>query len=108
MRAGAHRRRPRARARIRQPGVNMNRTEVLNLNRTFRLAVATLFATLALAVCTVARAAPPAGTPIGNQASATYLDATSTSRTVTSNLVTTIVQQRVSFTLTRRGPRHRE
>jgi hypothetical protein len=66
----------------------MNRTEVLNLNRTLRLAVATLFATLALAVCTVAHAAPPAGTPIGNQASATYLDATATSRTVTLSEVT--------------------
>jgi uncharacterized repeat protein (TIGR01451 family) len=51
----------------------------------------------------VAAAAPPAGTPIGNQASATYLDATSTSRTVTSNLVTTIVQQVASFTLTADG-----
>jgi len=51
----------------------------------------------------VAAAAPPAGTPIGNQASATYLDATATSRTVTSNLVTTIVQQVASFTLTADG-----
>ncbi len=49
--------------------------------------------------------APPAGTPIGNQASATYLDASSTSRTVTSNLVTTIVQQVASFTLTADGVR---
>jgi uncharacterized repeat protein (TIGR01451 family) len=48
-------------------------------------------------------AAPPAGTPIGNQASATYLDASATSRTVTSNLVTTIVQQVASFTLTADG-----
>lgn len=50
-------------------------------------------------------AAPPAGTPIGNQASATYLDASSTPRTVTSNLVTTIVQQVASFTLTADGVR---
>jgi uncharacterized repeat protein (TIGR01451 family) len=50
-----------------------------------------------------ALAAPPAGTPIGNQASATYLDASATSRTVTSNLVTTIVQQVASFTLTADG-----
>ena len=50
-------------------------------------------------------ASPPAGTPIGNQATATYLDATSTSRTVTSNLVTTIVQQVASFTLTADGAR---
>jgi uncharacterized repeat protein (TIGR01451 family) len=52
-----------------------------------------------------ALAAPPAGTPIGNQASATYLDASATSRTVTSNLVTTIVQQVASFTLTADGAR---
>lgn len=48
---------------------------------------------------------PAAGTPIGNQASATYLDASGTSRTVTSNLVTTIVQQVASFTLTTDGVR---
>src|SRR5690349_11406558 len=83
----------------------MNRTAVLNHNRTLRVALATLFATLALAACSIAYAAPPAGTPIGNQASATYLDATSTSRTVTSNLVTTIVQQVASFTLTADGAR---
>lgn len=50
-----------------------------------------------------ALAAPPAGTPIGNQASASYLDASSTSRTVTSNLVTTIVQQVAGLTLTADG-----
>jgi len=50
-------------------------------------------------------AAPPAGTPIGNQASATYVDASSTSYTVTSNSVTTIVQQVASFTLTANGVR---
>ena len=83
----------------------MNRTGVLTYPRTLKLAIATLFATLALAACSIAYAAPPAGTPIGNQASATYLDATSTSRTVTSNLVTTIVQQVASFTLTADGAR---
>jgi len=50
-----------------------------------------------------AAAAPPAGTTIGNQATATYLDATSTTRTATSNLVTTIVQQVASLTLTADG-----
>ena len=67
----------------------------------------------ALAVCTVAlftfhtadAQTPAAGTPIGNQASATYLDASGTSRTVTSNLVTTIVAQVASFTLTANGVR---
>ncbi len=50
-----------------------------------------------------AYAQPPAGTSIGNQATASYLDASSTSRTVTSNLVTTIVQQVASFSLTADG-----
>ncbi len=53
----------------------------------------------------LAQAAPPAGTAIGNQASASYLDASGTLRTVTSNLVTTIVQQVASFTLTADGTR---
>lgn len=50
-------------------------------------------------------AAPPAGTSIGNQASASYTDASGTLRTTTSNLVTTIVQQVASFTLTADGSR---
>lgn len=58
-----------------------------------------------IAVAGVAHAAPPAGTTIGNAASATYLDASNTSRTVTSNQVTTIVQQVASFTLTADGVR---
>src|SRR5262245_30796897 len=58
-----------------------------------------------LAVAGVAHAAPPAGSTIGNAASATYLDASNTSRTVTSNQVTTIVQQVASFTLTADGVR---
>jgi uncharacterized repeat protein (TIGR01451 family) len=44
-------------------------------------------------------AAAPAGTNIGNQASATYTDAGSVSRTVTSNSVVTVVQQVASLTL---------
>ena len=66
-----------------------------------RFAVAALvFATLALGLAApAANAAPPAGTPIGNQATATYLDATSTLRSISSNLVTTYVQQVASFTL---------
>lgn len=46
-----------------------------------------------------ARAAPAAGTVIGNQASATYSDDSATVRTVTSELVTTTVQQVASLTL---------
>ncbi len=69
-------------------------------------AVALVAATLGLsALARTALAAPPAGTPIGNQATATYVDATSTSYTVTSNLVTTIVQQVASLTLTAPGVR---
>jgi uncharacterized repeat protein (TIGR01451 family) len=76
----------------------------LNFARRAALTAA-LACVLALAGAHGALAAPPAGTTIGNQASATYLDATSTSRTVTSNLVNTIVQQVASFTLTADGAR---
>lgn len=65
--------------------------------------VALLAASALLGAGSVAHAAPPAGTSIGNQASATYLDASSTSRSVTSNLVTTVVQQVASLTLTANG-----
>src|SRR5574341_1132141 len=43
---------------------------------------------------------PPAGTVIGNQASATYTDGSSIARTATSNTVQTVIQQVASFTLT--------
>lgn len=46
---------------------------------------------------------PPAGTSIGNQASASYTDGSGASRSVTSNTVTTIVQQVASLTLTANG-----
>lgn len=64
---------------------------------------AALAAMILLAVA--AQAAPPAGTPIGNTATATYVDAASQTHTVTSNPVTTIVQQVASFTLTANGTR---
>lgn len=44
-------------------------------------------------------APPPANSVIGNQASATYNDAAGNSRSATSNLVTTTVQQVFSHTL---------
>jgi uncharacterized repeat protein (TIGR01451 family) len=53
-----------------------------------------------------ARAMTAAGTSIGNQASATYSDASQTVRTVTSNTVVTIVQQVASLTLTANGARN--
>jgi uncharacterized repeat protein (TIGR01451 family) len=52
---------------------------------------------------TTQSAAPPAGTSIGNQASATYTDSSNTQRTATSNVAITIVQQVASFTLTTDG-----
>ncbi|HVC16307.1 MAG TPA: hypothetical protein VNE18_03310, partial [Rhodanobacter sp.] len=65
-----------------------------------------VLASLAFALLTthLAHAAPPpAGTAIGNQASATYTDASGISRSVTSNVVQTIVQQVASLTLTANG-----
>ncbi|MEY2838620.1 MAG: hypothetical protein RJB60_919 [Pseudomonadota bacterium] len=58
-----------------------------------------------LAMPGVAHAAPAAGTQIGNQASATYTDASQASRTVTSNAVVTTVQQVAALTLTSDGAR---
>ncbi|AEV15222.1 hypothetical protein TCCBUS3UF1_1730 [Thermus sp. CCB_US3_UF1] len=48
-------------------------------------------------------AGTPAGTAITNQATATYIDSAGQPRTTTSNLVTTIVQQVYSFTITPDG-----
>ncbi len=47
--------------------------------------------------------APPAGGTIGNQATFTFEDGSGTTRTVSSNLVQTIVQQVASLTLTADG-----
>src|ERR1043166_9612374 len=66
-----------------------------------------LFLVLALAIVVLlpfgAQAQTAAGTSIGNQASATYTDSSSVSRTATSNIVTTTVQQVASLTLTANG-----
>ncbi len=56
-----------------------------------------------LLIPTGATAQTAAGTSIGNQASATYTDSSSVSRTATSNVVTTVVQQVASLTLTANG-----
>lgn len=58
---------------------------------------------LGLSASGTAAAPPPAGTAIGNQASATYLDSSGISRTVTSNSVQTVVQQVAALTLTANG-----
>src|ERR1700743_1523103 len=52
-----------------------------------------------VSVALIAQATTPAGTQIGNQASATYTDSSSVSRTVTSNATITIVQQVGSVSL---------
>ncbi len=66
-----------------------------------RLFAATaIFALGALTAGVTQAATPPAGSSIGNQASATYTDSSAISRTSTSNTVNTIVQQVASFTLT--------
>ncbi len=57
-------------------------------------------ALVALAPNPLESAAPPAGTSIGNQASASYTDSSNTPRTATSNVALTIVQQVSSFALT--------
>ncbi len=89
------------------PAGPKDRTRILTRRAPGIAALATVslaFAALAAAFAVKPAAAQPAaGTPIGNQATASYLDATATPRTVTSNLVTTIVQQVASFTLTADG-----
>src|SRR5947208_151984 len=63
-----------------------------------------LTAGLLLAALNGAQAVPPpAGTTIGNHASATYTDTSGVSHTVTSNVVQTTVQQVASLTLTQNG-----
>src|SRR5262245_7501847 len=69
------------------------------------LALATVAAIACAGIVAVALAAPPAGTTIGNQATATYTDASSNSYTVSSNSVTTVVQQVAGLTLTANGTR---
>ncbi|NVN90478.1 MAG: isopeptide-forming domain-containing fimbrial protein [Desulfuromonadales bacterium] len=64
----------------------------------------TMLVTTLLLLATVvwvqpSQAAPLAGTSIGNQASATYTDASNAPRTATSNTVQTIVQQVAGLTL---------
>ena len=72
-----------------------------NLKRLLSRALGALLLAGAIGTApTSAFAAPAAGTAIGNQASASYTDASNTPRTVTSNVVTAIVQQVASLTLT--------
>src|SRR5436305_2121651 len=75
-----------------------------NLHRSLPL-IFTLMVMMAAAlfIPSTATAQTAAGTAIGNQASATYTDSSSVSRTATSNVVTTVVQQVASLTLTANG-----
>ena len=79
-------------------------------NRARDYALALLFAfaaTIAVLQSGVATAAmAPANSVIGNQASATYVDNTATTRTSTSNTVQTTVAAVKSFTLTMNGARN--
>src|SRR3984893_6817198 len=69
-----------------------------------RLAACFAAGVLVLVAFSAAEATPPpAGTSIGNQASATYTDASGVSHTITSNVVQTTVQQVASLTLTQNG-----
>ena len=78
----------------------------VNLKRRLSGAIGTLaLAAAAFTAAAPAHAAPAAGTAIGNQASATYTDASNTPRTVTSNVVTAIVQQVASLTLAQSSSR---
>ena len=61
---------------------------------------AAAIAAIFMFVGTAQAAAPLAGTSIGNQASAQYLDQAGVTQNVTSNIVTTIVQQVAALTLT--------
>ena len=69
------------------------------------LIAALVLLSLAL-VASNALAVTPAGTVIGNQATATYVDSAGTTRTATSNLVQTTVSQVKSFTLTAAGAKN--
>ena len=77
----------------------------LRLQSFFTHWVVGLFVALALAFAGLAAhaAPPPAGTSISNQASASYSDASGVTRTVTSNVVQTTVQQVASLTLVQNG-----
>lgn len=67
-----------------------------------RLSQLVAFAGLAVtaAIFTARAALPPAGTPIGNQAKATYTDDSAVTREVFSNTVITVVTQQAGLTLT--------
>jgi len=79
----------------------------MRVTRHFPLLVLAIVAWMLLAAPKPASAqAPAAGTTIGNQATATYKDGSGATRSVTSNVVTTVVQQVASLTLTQDNTRY--
>jgi trimeric autotransporter adhesin len=80
--------------------MNGSRMRIVNAIRVISLTIASL---ALFGVARHAEAVTAAGTVIGNQATATYLDSSGTVRTTTSNLVQTTVSQVKSFTLTANG-----
>ncbi len=80
-----------------------SKVQTLTSKRGYLLLLLPVLALMLMALPATAQNAPLAGTAIGNQASATYTDASNVPRTTTSNLVQTIVQQVASFTLTADG-----
>lgn len=84
---------------------NPSSPQPLGLQHFFTHWIVGLFVAFALALAGLAAhaAPPPAGTSISNQASATYSDASGITRTVTSNVVQTTVQQIASLTLAANG-----
>ncbi|MBL8512022.1 MAG: hypothetical protein JNM52_10300, partial [Betaproteobacteria bacterium] len=72
-------------------------------NTAYILSLILLLTIAAFQASNVFAAMAPANAVIGNQASATYVDNTATTRTSTSNTVQTTVAQVKSFTLTQSG-----
>jgi trimeric autotransporter adhesin len=81
--------------------VNLGLLSSVNL----RVLVVALLFSILVVWAGQSHAAAPANSVIGNQASATYVDATATQRTSTSNTVQTTVSQVFAFTLTVNGTR---
>jgi uncharacterized repeat protein (TIGR01451 family) len=86
--------------------IRVHRDHNADLSWLAKMAFALLMCVALVHFASVANAAPAAGTSISNQASATYSDASNVTRTVTSNTVTTIVQQVASITLTASGAKN--
>ena len=79
----------------------------MNVKLSRTLLATVLVGLLALLLAANVRAeAPAAGTSIGNQATATYTDGSGTTRSVTSNVVSTLILQVAGLTLTQDNTRY--